>query len=90
MKKSFIYYMLGLGLLISGCSREKFAEINKDPDLVFADKLNPKNLFPNVVLANHTNDFEAYYDINRNIMFWNFHWVRLAGGGASLQAFNTP
>jgi len=90
MKKIFIYSVWALVMVISGCSREKFADINKDPDLVFADKLNPKNVFPNVVLANHTNDFEAYYDINRNIMFWNYHWVRLAGGGASLQAFNTP
>lgn len=90
MKKSFIYYMIGLATLVSACSRERFAEINSDPDLVFADKLNPKNLFPNVALAVHTNDFEAYYDINRNIMFWNYHWVRLAGGGVSLQAFNTP
>ncbi len=90
MKKSLLYYVVVVGMLVSACSREKFAEINSDPDLVFADKLNPKNLFPNVVLANHTNDFEAYYDINRNIMFWNYNWVRLAGAGVSMPAFNTP
>ena len=90
MKKSLLYHALGLLILMSACSREKFAEINRDPDLVFPGELNPKNLFPNVVLANHTNDFEAYYDINRNIMFWNYHWVRLAGGGASLPAFTNP
>jgi hypothetical protein len=90
MKKSFIYYILALAIFVAGCSREKFAEINKDPDLVFADKLHPKNLFPNVALAVHSNDFEAYYDINRNIMFWNYHWVRLAGAGVSLPAFTTP
>lgn len=90
MKKTFLYYALGLTLAIGGCSRDKFADINRDPDLVFADKLNPKTLFPNAALAIHANDFEAYYDINRNIMFWNYHWVRLAGGGVSLPAFNTP
>jgi hypothetical protein len=90
MKKSFLYTSLGLALVIAGCKREKFAEINTDPDLVYVTNVNVKNLFPTMVLANHTNDFEAYYDINRNIMFWNYHWVRLAGGGASLQAFTTP
>ena len=90
MKKSNIFLVLGVTILFSACKRENFAELNTDPDLVFASNLNPKTLFPNAVLANHTNDFEAYYDINRNIMFWNYQWVRLAGGGASLQAFNTP
>lgn len=90
MKKLFINSVLASVILIAGCSREKFAEINTDPDLVYVNNVNPKNLFPVMVLANHTNDFEAYYDINRNIMFWNFHWVRLAGGSASLPAFNTP
>ena len=90
MKNRFLFYALAPAILFSACKREKFADINKDPDLVFANNLHPKNLFPNVALAMHTNDFEAYYDINRNIMFWNYHWVRLAGGGVSLPAFTTP
>lgn len=73
-----------------GCSRDHFAEINTDPDLVFADHMDPVKVFPNAVLAIHTNDFEAYYDINRNITFWNYQWVRLAGSSASIQAFRAP
>lgn len=77
--KNFFKYLVGSVIFFSACSREKFAEINTDPDLVLVTGVQPKTLFPNAVLAIHTNDFEAYYDINRNIMTWTDYWVRAGG-----------
>ncbi|MCH5718696.1 hypothetical protein [Niabella hibiscisoli] len=77
--KQFFKYLIGAAILLPACSREKFAEINTDPDLIVAENAIPQTLFPNAVIAINLNDFEAYYDINRNIQTWTDYWVRTGG-----------
>ncbi|RPD39972.1 SusD/RagB family nutrient-binding outer membrane lipoprotein [Chitinophaga barathri] len=79
-----------LAILATSCSREKYAELNTDPDVLTNIQVDPKNLFPTAAIAIHGNDFEAYYDIHRNIQYWIGAWVPLGGNGAVITRFKTP
>ncbi|MBO9153460.1 SusD/RagB family nutrient-binding outer membrane lipoprotein [Chitinophaga sp. GCM10012297] len=89
MRKIFLQAGL-LALLATSCSREKYAEINTDPDLIQGDKVNPATVFPTAAIAIHTNDFEAYYDIHRNVQYWIGAWVPLGGNGGIITRFKAP
>jgi len=90
MRKTLLQAACVLTLLATSCSRDKYAELNTDPDLIQVDQVNAKALFPTAPLAIHTNDFEAYYDIHRNIQYWIGAWVPLGGNGAIITRFKTP
>lgn len=89
MRKIFLQAGV-LAILATSCSREKYAEINTDPDLIQGEKVNPATVFPTAALAIHTNDFEAYYDIHRNVQYWIGAWVPLGGNGGIITRFKTP
>ena len=90
MRKTFLHAACVLALLATSCSRDKYAELNTDPDLIQVDQVDAKALFPTAPLALHTNDFEAFYDIHRDIQYWIGAWVPLAGNGAVITRFKTP
>jgi len=90
MRKIFLHAVCALTLLATSCSRDKYAELNTDPDLVQREEVDVRTLFPTAPLALHTNDFEAYYDIHRNIQYWIGAWVPLPGNGAIITRFKTP
>lgn len=83
--KNFKYRnaFLALTLLVvaSSCSREKFAELNTDPDAVL--KIDPdKELTPGEV-SMISSDFEVFYDFIRNIKPWTQVYVNTNGNAAS-------
>lgn len=80
--KSLLKYIFPI-ILIAGCSREKFAEYNTNPDAVLS--IDPVTEFPSAALALHTNDFEAFYDYNRNINLWTLLWVQPGGNAATFR-----
>ncbi|MBO9591641.1 MAG: SusD/RagB family nutrient-binding outer membrane lipoprotein [Niabella sp.] len=82
MKKILKYSFLAL-VTLAACSREKFAEMNTNPDAVLT--IDPKTQFPTAALALHTNDFEAFYDYNRNINIWTLLWVQPGGNGVAFR-----
>ncbi|UYQ95451.1 SusD/RagB family nutrient-binding outer membrane lipoprotein [Chitinophaga horti] len=90
MKKIFINVSFAAVLLAMGCSRDRYAELNTDPSQVGVTVVLPEMLFPNAPLALHTNDFEAYYDFNRNIEYWIGAWVPLGGNSGIITRFRTP
>lgn len=81
MKRLFKYIFPMV--LIAGCTREKFAEYNTNPDAVL--KIEPETMFPSAAASLHYNDFEAYYDLNRNINLWTLLWVQPGGNSATFR-----
>jgi hypothetical protein len=55
-------------LLLSGCKKSDFVEANIDPTVGYV--INPENQFLNGSKHIFGNDFEAYYEIYRDIMPW--------------------
>jgi len=90
MRKTLLQAGCLLALLATSCSREKYAEVNTDPDLVLVDKVNPVTFFPTAPIAIHCNDFEAYYDLHRNLEYWIGAWVPIGGNGVIITRFKTP
>ena len=90
MRKTLLQAGCLLALLATSCSRDKYAELNTDPDLVQADQIDVKTMFPVAAQALHTNDFEAFYDYHRNIQYWIGAWVVQAGNGGIITRFRTP
>ncbi|MGE9314333.1 SusD/RagB family nutrient-binding outer membrane lipoprotein [Niabella sp. CJ426] len=87
----FLIYSTILFLAVS-CSREDFRKVNTNPDnIILTDKdIDVRAIFPNAVLAQQGNDFEAYYDWNRNIKYWSAGWVPVGGMGVVATRFQTP
>jgi hypothetical protein len=90
MKKILLYINCALLVLVSACSRDDFADLNTDPESLQKDNIDVRTMFPIAGAAMHVNDFEAYYDIHRNIQYWIGAWVPQAGNGAIITRFKTP
>lgn len=69
-------------LAIGGCSREKFSELNTNPDVLL--NVPPQYEFTNGVLALHNRDREYYYDYNRAINYWTQDFVTLTGNSVNV------
>ncbi|MBN9384995.1 MAG: SusD/RagB family nutrient-binding outer membrane lipoprotein [Chitinophagaceae bacterium] len=77
------YFLLTPVLLtLAGCSREKFASMNTNPD----DVLNvpPQYEFTTAVVGIHNNSFEYYYDYNRAIYYWDQTFVTMTGNSVNV------
>ena len=57
-----------LFLLVVGCKKADFVELNTDPNIIYGIK--PEEQFLNAPVRAHNSDFEAYYDYYRRIMPW--------------------
>lgn len=90
MRKKLLQAGCLLALLATSCSRDKFAEVNTNPALVLVDKVDPVTFFPTAPIAIHGNDFEAFYDIHRNLEYWIGAWVPIGGNGVIITRFKTP
>ncbi|SIN66521.1 SusD/RagB family nutrient-binding outer membrane lipoprotein [Chitinophaga niabensis] len=90
MRKTLLQAGCLLALLATSCSRDKYADLNTDPDLVEVEQIDVRTLFPVAAQALHTNDFEAFYDYHRNIEYWIGAWVPLGGNGGIITRFRTP
>jgi hypothetical protein len=64
------------------CSREKFAEMNTDPDDVLT--VNPELEFTSALTAINSSDFEYYYDHNRAMFYWTQTFVPMNGASATV------
>jgi hypothetical protein len=80
MRNKFLIYLL-IAAFFSACSKDKFAEYNTDPDAVLT--INPATEFTTGAIIAHNNDFETYYDFNRNIYQWTQLWVPTAGNAVA-------
>lgn len=69
-------------VLISGCDRDKFAEMNTNPDALLS--IPPEYEFTAAVLGIHNNSFEYYYDYNRAIYYWAQTFVTATGNSATV------
>jgi len=67
MYKNIFSFMLLL-FVAAGCKKQAFVEANIDPSVAYTIK--PENQFLNGSRGLFNNDFEAYYEIYRNIMPW--------------------
>ncbi|MDR6195302.1 hypothetical protein QE357_002354 [Siphonobacter sp. BAB-5404] len=79
--RSLILMVLALGGLWA-CDRQKFAEINTDPDAIL--NIPPEYEFTAALLNINANDFENYYDYNRAIYYWTQSFVSLNGNASSV------
>ncbi|MCL7987845.1 SusD/RagB family nutrient-binding outer membrane lipoprotein [Sphingobacterium sp. lm-10] len=77
--KIFKYFTFALvaQATIMGCSRDKFAEYNTDPDAV----LNPPvdYLFTQAVIMSQDNDMEAFYDNYSYVSRWSRVFLQVTG-----------
>ncbi|RZK35498.1 MAG: SusD/RagB family nutrient-binding outer membrane lipoprotein, partial [Pedobacter sp.] len=70
-----------IGLTITGCKKEKFVELNTNPQLI--DVITPEQQFMNAVASIQGDRFEAYYDNFRGIMPWMQMLTPLAGNSVT-------
>jgi hypothetical protein len=77
----FIKYALLL-FAAGGCSRDKFSELNTNPDVLLS--VPPQYEYTNGALALHNRDFEYYYDYNRAINYWAQEFVTLTGNSVNV------
>lgn len=83
MKTSWYKYALILfSLYFVGCSKEKFAEYNTDPDAVI--KLPVDYLLTRAIIASNDNDFEAYYDSYSYVSRWSRVFLQRTGNSFSV------
>ena len=85
MKTKFsIKYIIAIfaAILITGCDRDDFAEINTDPDALLS--IPPEYEFTAAVLGIHNNSFEYYYDYNRAIYYWAQTFVTATGNSSTV------
>jgi len=69
-------------LLVSSCSKEKFAEYNTNPDLVGV--IAPAPLFTKAITNWHDDSFEAFYEQYRGISRWTRQLVGVAGNSITI------
>jgi hypothetical protein len=68
-KNKFLFsLMLFAALIITGCKKSKFVEINTDPQTLY--DVPPEYQFLNATISAHNTDFEWFYDFYRRIMPW--------------------
>ncbi len=75
--KHKIILLAATGLLLTGCEKDAFVDINTNPDALSA--IPPQNQFLNATTSIHGQDFEAYYDFYRRIMPWMQYSTDLNG-----------
>jgi hypothetical protein len=68
--------------LYTACSRDKFAEMNTNPDNVLVVK--PEYEFAAALLAINSNEREYYYDYNRAMYYWTQSFVTRNGNAATV------
>ncbi len=78
----YITFALVAQATILGCSRDKFAEYNTDPDAV----LNPPvdYLFTQAVIMTQDNDMEAFYDNYSYISRWSRVFLQITGNSVGV------
>lgn len=69
-------------LFLVACDRDKFAEMNTDPDALLS--IPPEYEFTTGLMAIHRNSFEYYYDYNRGMHYWAQSFVYAAGNAATV------
>jgi hypothetical protein len=57
-----------IGITFSACKKEKFVEVNTNPETLY--DIPPANQFLNATISAHNTDFEWFYDYYRRIMPW--------------------
>jgi hypothetical protein len=78
MKNSlYKYTLIFFSLYLVGCSKERFAEFNKDPDAVTSLSLD--YIFTRAIIASNDNDFDAYYDNYNYISRWSRVFLQRTG-----------
>jgi hypothetical protein len=75
-------YLILIGVLLSSCSRDKFAEMNTNPDDVLA--VRPEYEFTSGLLEINGNSGEYYYDYNRAIYYWTQSYATLTGNSVNV------
>lgn len=71
------YALIFFSLYAVGCSKEKFAELNKDPDAVTS--LPVDYVFTRAIIASNDNDLDAYYDNYNYISRWSRVFLQRTG-----------
>lgn len=83
MRTSYKKYVSGLlmagTLIVSGCQKQAFVDINIDPESLTS--VPPANQFLNATLGVHNQDFEAFYDYYQRIMPWMQYSTAVNGNG---------
>lgn len=75
-------------LILSGCKKSSFVEANIDPTVAYA--ISPENQFLNGSKHIFGNDFEAYYEVYRDIMPWIQLTTPTAGNSKNFTASSNP
>lgn len=78
----YIFLLLLVPAFIISCSREKFADMNTDPDDVLT--VAPELEFTSALTAINGADFEYYYDYNRAMYYWTQTFVAMNGASATV------
>lgn len=73
-------FLIAATLTLGSCKKEKFVELNTDPQVLASIK--PEDQFLNAAIQAHGQDFEQYYDNLRRIMLWMQQATVLAGNGS--------
>ncbi|MEO8763418.1 MAG: SusD/RagB family nutrient-binding outer membrane lipoprotein [Ginsengibacter sp.] len=82
-------FIIGVGcLLLWGCKKSSFVETNIDPTVAYS--INPENQFLNGSKHLFSNDFEAYYEIYRDVMPWLQLTTATAGNSKNFTASANP
>lgn len=81
MKRALLLISL-VALGLTSCDRQKFAELNTDPDAIL--NIPPQYELTTGLLNIHQNSFEYYYDYNRAIYYWAQSFVTLTGNSANV------
>lgn len=69
-------------VLAASCKKADFVKDNTNPETLYT--IDPEKQFLNAVLQIHGQDFEAYYDYYRRIMFWMQMSTDQAGNSKTL------
>lgn len=78
----YITIILLSAVLYTSCSRDKFAEMNTNPDDVLV--IHPESEFTAALLNINSNDFEYYYDYNRAMYYWTQSYTSRNGNTATV------
>jgi len=83
--------VLTASLVWGSCKKEKFVELNTNPNVLYSIK--PEEQFLNSAIQAHGGDFEQFYDNYRRIMYWMQQATANAGNGSvtlkTIGNFNT-
>jgi hypothetical protein len=82
MRLKHITILLLLAVFYTSCSRDKFAEMNTNPDDVLVIK--PEYEFTAALINMNSNDFEYYYDYNRAMYYWTQSYVSRIGNAGTV------